>query len=145
QSLTVAQWSALLLCSSKVILPSSWLSSSTLLTGSWKKFISAAKAAMAEGSWPNCARSIMSIFSRRRLSLLASRSRMSRACRFSGVSFARFSRMASRSLCSRRARCSSVSCMRCRRFASRWSSEWIRRCRPRDPGELRALPHTGHM
>lgn len=26
-----------------------------------------------------------------------------------------------------------------------WSSEWIRRCRPRDPGELRALPHTGHM
>ncbi|KFV06202.1 hypothetical protein N340_10785, partial [Tauraco erythrolophus] len=132
--------SALLLCSSKVILPSSWLSSSTLFTGSWKKFISAAKAAMADGSWPNCARSIMSIFSRRRLSLLASRSRMSRACRFSGVSFARFSRMASRSLWSRRARCSSVSCMRCS-----WSSEWIRRCRPRDPGELRALPHTGHM
>lgn len=26
-----------------------------------------------------------------------------------------------------------------------WSSEWIRRCRPREPGELRALPHTGHM
>ncbi|KAI6077742.1 hypothetical protein LUU34_01192100 [Aix galericulata] len=103
----------------QVILPSSWLSSSTLLTGSWKKFISAAKAAMAEGSWPNCARSIMSIFSRRRFSLLASRSRMSRACRFSGVSFARFNRMASRSRCSRRARCSSVSCMRCRRLASR--------------------------
>ncbi|KFP28139.1 hypothetical protein N325_07509, partial [Colius striatus] len=94
--------SALLLCSSKVILPSSWLSSSTLFTGSWKKFISAAKAAMADGSWPNCARSIMSIFSRRRFSLLASRSRMSRACRFSGVSLARFRRMASRSLCSRR-------------------------------------------
>ncbi|KFP74254.1 hypothetical protein N310_02641, partial [Acanthisitta chloris] len=82
--------SALLLCSSKVIFPSSWLSSSTLPTGSWKKFISAARAAMAEGSWPNCARSIMSIFS-------------TPPCRFSGVSLARFRRMASRSRCSRRA------------------------------------------
>ncbi|KAL0622002.1 hypothetical protein AAY473_010342 [Plecturocebus cupreus] len=53
------------------------------------------------------------------LSRLASRSRMSRACRFSGVSLARFSLMASRSRCSRRARCSSVSCMRCKRLASR--------------------------
>ena len=109
----------LLFCSSKAILPRSWLSNSTPLTGSWKKFISAAKAAMAEGSWPNWARNIMSIFSSLLLSRLASRSRMSRACRFSGVSLARFSLMASRSRCSRRARCSSVSCMRCRRLASR--------------------------
>lgn len=50
----VAQCRELLFCSSKAILPTrSWLSSSTPLTGSWKKFISAAKAAMAEGSWPN--------------------------------------------------------------------------------------------
>ncbi|KFO63407.1 hypothetical protein N302_09697, partial [Corvus brachyrhynchos] len=133
---------ALLLCSSKVILPSSWLSSSTLLTGSWKKFLSAAKAAMAEGSWPNCARSIISIFSRRRLSLLASRSRMSRACRFSGVSFARpltgqgdpdLLKVAW--LVKRAPQTAQL---------DSWSSEWIRRCLPRDPGELRALPHTGH-
>lgn len=26
----------------------------------------------------------------------------------------------------------------------RWSSEWIRRWRPNDPGELRARPQTGH-
>lgn len=49
----VAQCRELLFCSSKAILPRSWLSNSTPLTGSWKKFISAAKAAMAEGSWPN--------------------------------------------------------------------------------------------
>lgn len=49
----VVQCRELLFCSSKAILPRSWLSNSTPLTGSWKKFISAAKAAMAEGSWPN--------------------------------------------------------------------------------------------
>lgn len=27
----------------------------------------------------------------------------------------------------------------------RWSSEWIKRWRPNDPGELRARPQTGHM
>lgn len=27
----------------------------------------------------------------------------------------------------------------------RWSSEWMRRWRPNDPGELRARPQTGHI
>ncbi|KFU86650.1 hypothetical protein M959_13326, partial [Chaetura pelagica] len=141
-----SQCRALLLCSSKAIFPNSWLSSSALLTGSWKKFISAAKAAMAEGSWPNCARSIMSIFSRRRLSLLASRSRISRACRQPITPFMGVPEPTPRQddpdllnvawLVKRAPQTA--------QFDS-WSSEWMRRCRPRDPGELRALPHTGHM
>lgn len=87
--------------------------------GNWKRLMSAVSAAMAAGSCSICVRSAGSIFSSRRLTRLASRSRTSRACRFSGVSLARLARMASRSRCSRRARCSSDSCIRCMRLASR--------------------------
>ncbi len=84
----------------------------------WNRLISAVSAAIA-ASCSIWFLSDGSIFSKRRFSLLASLSRISLACLFSGVSLARLSRMASRSRCRRRARCSSVSCILCRRFASR--------------------------
>lgn len=87
--------------------------------GNWKRLMSAVRAAMAAGSCSICVRRAGSIFSRRLLIRLASLSRISLACLFSGVSLALFKRMASLSLCSLRALCSSLSCILCMRLASR--------------------------
>lgn len=90
-----------------------------MVQGNWKRLMSAVRAAIAAGSCSICVLRAGSIFSSLRFTLFASRSRISRACLFSGVSFALFTLMASLSRCSLRARCSSVSCIRCMRLASR--------------------------